>query len=162
MNAKRWLLAAVILLTSVLSAAVGFWAGFHEAWWLSAAASTLPRGSAALTHVKSIAAGRPAVAARALEADIDNGLVRGYDLVEHPLHDWLNPLWDIPFESYEKSAARLAAYRKEHASPLALQQPGAMFSRGAAVDDKAFAGLLEDGRRYAVFKIDAMVKRYAP
>ena len=163
MSARRWFLVAGFMVACVLAAAAGFWAGFREAWWLSADASALPRASASLTHLRSITAGKPAVAAQALEADVDNGLVRGYDLFEHPLRDWLNPLWGIPpLETYEKSAARLAAYRSEHASPLVTQQTNARYLRGATDEDKAFSELLEEGRRYAQFKIDAMVKRYAP
>jgi hypothetical protein len=157
---KRGLLALAFVIACGLSAAIGFWFGFREAFPLGVAADFLPRGSIAVAHLRELRAGKTGNLATALEFDVDNGLIWGNHVFSHPLRNYLNPLWgyDI-YPEYEKYATRLADYRKEHPSAL----KGDMFD-AVPPEKEQYREVyreLADGTRKSVGTINSMVERYA-
>src|SRR5688572_30784585 len=114
----RWKIALLILLACLGSAAAGFWFGFREALPLGLMAETLPRGVLATLHLKQLRSGHAETIVRGLEWEIDNGLVRGTQVLDHPLAPLFRPLWDYDvYPKYEKYAAQLADHRKLFPSP---------------------------------------------
>jgi hypothetical protein len=119
---KRWAVMFFFVAGCSLSAAVGFWFGFREAWLLGIAADLLPRGSIATQQLNALRAGKTNNVVVGLEYYVDNGLIRGHELFEHPMRSFWAPLWGLEvYPEYEKYATRLADYRKEHPS---LLKPG--------------------------------------
>jgi hypothetical protein len=82
---KRAWLVAGIFVACCFSAAGGFWFGFREALPLGLYADWLPRGVIATHLLSALRAGNTQNLATMLEFDVDNGLVWGYDLFNHPL-----------------------------------------------------------------------------
>ena len=157
---SRWKLATAIFLACLLSAAGGFWLGFREALPLGLMADNLPRGVIAVQQLAALRFGKTQNLATALEFNVDQGLVWGYDLFNHPLRPLFRPFWDFDvYPDYEKYAARLADYRRGHPSPM--NRDFLQYLPKESEDDKAtYAEFLEGARSYE-FKLNAMVKRYA-
>ncbi|HYS56874.1 MAG TPA: hypothetical protein VEM34_01915 [Burkholderiales bacterium] len=107
-----------ILVACLVSLAVGFWLGVHQAWPLGIQAEFLARGVLATQNLQALRNGKGEVVATGLEADIDNGLLFGGDFLEHPLRPFLAPALGIELSGdYEQFAVRLANYRKLYPSP---------------------------------------------
>jgi hypothetical protein len=156
---KRWTIALVLIVSCVISGAVGYWFGFREALPLGVAADFLPRGAIAIGHLKAIRSGKPANVLIMLEYDVDSGLLWADDVLRHPLRSVFEPLWGFDLSLYDEYAVRLANYRKEHPS---LMKPDAF--------DKVPPGYeqyresyreMAQGARETIKKLDAAVKRYA-
>ncbi len=149
-----------LLLACSLSAAGGFWFGFREALSLGVMADSLPRGMIAVQQLSAIRAGQTQNLATALEFNVDDGLVWGYDLFGHPLLPLFGPLWGFEVHpEYEKYAVRLADYRKGNPSPMNkefLQH----LPKATAEDSEAHDQVAESARLHA-FKLRTMVERYA-
>ncbi len=137
--------AAALLLAG---AAGGYWLGFRDAWYLSLAAETLPRGVVATHQLRYLRAGTPGPVVVGLEYDVDEGLIRGTDVLGHPLRDLFEPLWGLGVHPrYEQYATQLANHRRQHRSLL---------------DPEAFGknpGLVQDAQETRA-KIERMVERY--
>lgn len=148
-------------MSCVFSGAVGYWFGFREALYFGIAADYLPRGSIATAHLEAIRTGKTKNIITMLEFDVDQGLLYGHDLFQHPLRSYLGPLWGFDFyPEYEQYAARLAKYRKTHPSEM---KPD-MFDT-VPKDKEQFADEykeLAQGTRDNILKIEYMVNRYAP
>jgi len=157
---KRWKLTITIFMACLLSAAAGFWFGFREALPLGLMADMLPRGTIAIQQLAALRSGKTQNLATALEFDVDEGLVWGYDLFNSPMRPLFSPLWGFDvYPGYEKYAVRLANYRKVHPSPHTsdfLQN----VPKGTKEEKANYAELAEGARLYE-FKLNAMVKRYA-
>jgi hypothetical protein len=107
-----------ILIACLVSLALGFWLGFHQAWPLGVRAEFLARGVLATQSVQALRSGKGDIVTTLLESDIDNGLLIGGDFLEHPLRPFLVPALGIEIPTdYEQYAVRLANYRKLHPSP---------------------------------------------
>src|SRR5438309_2717583 len=98
-------LILLISLACVSSAALGFWFGFREALPLGLMADTLPRGVLATQHLRQLRSGHTETIVSALEYEIDSGLVRGSDVLDHPLRTLFMPVWGYDaYPKYEKYA----------------------------------------------------------
>ena len=156
----RWRIAIAILVMCLLSVAGGFWFGFREALSLGVMADSLPRGSIAIQQLAALRAGKTQNLATALEFNVDEGLIWGYDLFNHPLRPLFRPLWGFDvFPDYEKYAVRLANYRKEHPSPHTTEY--LKYLPRETTKERANYAELAEGARVYEFKLNAMVKRYA-
>ena len=157
---RRSNLTMAIFLACLLSAAGGFWVGFREALPLGVMADRLPRGSMAIQQIEALHAGKTQNLDTALEFDIDEGLIRGYDLFNNPLRPLFGPLWGFNvYPSYEQYAVRLANYRKEHPSPHTTEF--LQYIPKESAEEKANYAELAEGARLYEFKLNAMVTRYA-
>ena len=157
---RHWKLTIAILLACLISAAGGFWFGFREALPLGVMADRLPRGTMAIQQLAALRSGKTQNLDTALEFDIDEGLVWGYDLFNSPLRPLFGPLWGFDvYPGYEEYAVRLANYRREHPSP---HTTGFLkyVPRESKADKANYAELAEGARLYE-FKLNTMVKRYA-
>jgi hypothetical protein len=156
----RWRVAVLLLAGCTLSAAAGFWIGFREAWSLGAAVDLLPRGARSVAHLEYLQAGKMRPVVLGLEFDVDNGLVWGYDLVNHPLRELWGPVWGFDgYPSYERYLTRLANYRKDHPSSMRSD----MFDAPPAVRtdlQDAYREFSRGAREVAAVR-DRMVQRYA-
>jgi hypothetical protein len=114
---KRWQVAVLLAVACSLSAAAGYWEGFREAWLLGSAADLVPRGARSVAHLEALAAGKIRPVTLGLEFDVDNGLLWGYEVMNHPLRELWEPLWGIDaYPAYERYLTRLADYRQGHPS----------------------------------------------
>ena len=114
---KRWQVALLLVLACSVAAAAGYWAGFREAWILSAGLETLPRGARSVAHLEAVQAGKMRPVLLGLEFDVDNGLLWGYEVMQHPLRELWAPVWGLDiYPGYERYLTRLADYRKAHPS----------------------------------------------
>jgi hypothetical protein len=105
----------------------------------------LPRGVVAAQHLRALEAGKTDNIAISLEFDVDNGLVWGYEILEHPMRPLWGPLWGFDVgPQLEQYATRLADYRRDHPSLMR-----------AGTKDEDPQGV-EINRR-----LSAMVERYA-
>jgi hypothetical protein len=121
---KRWHIAAVVIAVCAASAAGGYWLGFRDAWTLGVAADRLPRGAAAVAHLRTIQAGSTENLKAALEFDVDSGLVWGYEVLGHPMRPLWSSLWGFDVgPELDRFAVRLADHRKDHRSPLLALKP---------------------------------------
>ena len=155
----RWKLATTILLTCLLSAAGGFWFGFREGLPLGLMADNLPRGAIAMQQLAALRSGKTQNLATELEFNVDDGLVWGYDVFNHPLRPLFGPVWGFNvYPDYEKYAVRLADYRKEHPSPMKKDFLNNV-PQDSEQDKATYAGLAEGARLYES-KLNAMVQRY--
>jgi hypothetical protein len=156
----RWKFIVLLVLACVSSGAVGFWFGFREALPLGLTAETLPRGVLATLHLKQLRSGHTETTVSALEYEVDSGLVRGSDVLDHPLRTLFTPLWGYDvYPKYEKYAVRLADHRKEHPSPTESEDFKKLM-RSLERDKTKHGELLENARLYDL-KLNAMVERYA-
>lgn len=156
----RWKAGLLILLACLGSAAAGFWLGFREALPLGLMAETLPRGVLATQHLKQLRSGHTETIVRGLEWEIDNGLVRGTDVLNHPLKPLFVPLWGYDvYPKYEKYAARLADHRRQYPSPTKSADLKTLIQQFE--QDNAKYGELIDNARLYELKLNAMVERYA-
>lgn len=156
---RRYLILAIVA-SCVMSGVVGYWFGFREALKFGVAADFLPRGVIAVYHLNALRARKPENVITMLEYDVDNGLVWGHELFEHPLRRLMRPLWGFEFfPDYEQYAVRLANYRKEHPS---LMKPDAFDSvpPGKEQYSEFYRELAVAGREN-VAKINSMIGRYA-
>ena len=146
---KRILLIAAAAALGLACAAGGYWLGFRDAWYLGIVADSLPRGVLATHQLRFLRAGTPGPVIAVLEYDVDNGLIRGAEVFDHPLRNLFAPLWGISvYPDYERYATQLANHRRQHAS---LLNPEA-FSRNPE--------LMNDARDTQA-RIARMVERYA-
>jgi hypothetical protein len=156
----RWKLVIAVLLGCLLSAAGGFWFGFREGLPLGLMADSLPRGAIAMQQLAALRSGKTQNLATALEFNVDDGLVWGYDVFNHPLRPLFGPVWAFNvYPEYEKYAVRLADYRREHPSPMKNE-----FLENLPRDseqDRANYAALSEGARLHEMKLNAMVQRYA-
>src|SRR6185436_20609151 len=95
---KRSVVALAVILACGVSAALGYWFGVRQAWTLGLAADFLPRGSIATYQLQLLRSGKPENVITGLEGDVDNGLVWGYEVLNHPMRDLWRPIWG--FEIY--------------------------------------------------------------
>ncbi|HUQ74891.1 MAG TPA: hypothetical protein VM183_09210 [Burkholderiales bacterium] len=145
---KRWQIAALLIVACALSAAAGFWVGFREGWTIGAAADLLPRGARSVAHLEALQAGKVRPVVLGLEFDVDNGLIWGYEVLNHPMRELWRPVWGLDVvPEYEGYARRLADYRQRHPSSMRSE----MFE---AVPEFA------QGAREAAARRDSMVERY--
>jgi hypothetical protein len=156
----RFRTAILYVAACVVSAAIGFWFGFREAMPLGVAADFMPRGSIAVRHLEALRAGNTQNLAISLESDVDNGLIWGYDVVNHPLRRLWKPLWGLDvYPEYEQYAVRLANYRRQHPSPF---KPDAFDKPPADRPELAeWYKELALGTRENVTRVNAMIERYA-
>jgi hypothetical protein len=157
---KRWYIALTFVVSCVGSGVAGYWFGFREALPLGVAADFLPRGVIATGHLKAFRTGKHENMITMLEYDVDNGLIWGHELFQHPLRRLMRPLWGFEFyPEYEQYAVRLANYRKEHPS---LMKPDAFDSVPPEKEQyREFYRELAVGTRENIAKINSMVERYA-
>ena len=112
---KHWRITLAFIVSCTTTAVVGYWFGFREALPLGIWADFLPRGVLAATHLTALRSGNPDAMIPMLEADVDNSLIEGDTLFQHPLRHFLGPLWGLDLlPEYEQFAVRLANYRKMH------------------------------------------------
>ena len=157
---RRWQIAALVVLASAASAAAGFWLGFREAWSVSASAEILPHAARSVAYLEAIHAGRIRPVELGLEFDVDNGLIWGYEVMNHPLRELWGPLWGLDvYPGYERHLTRLADYRRDHPSSTRAD----MFA--AAPENRPDAqDTLRDftrNEREVAKRRDEMVRRYA-
>jgi len=158
---KRPRFAAFVLLACGISAAGGYWFGFREALQLGLMADRLPRGVTATQELGVLQAGNGQHVATALEFDVDEGLVWGYDVLNHPLRNLFGPVWGFNvYPDYEKYATRLADYRRQHPSPM-TQQNFSHNKPDSSSDEAQFHAMLGEGAKLHQSKLNAMVERYA-
>ena len=139
----RWKFTLVIALACIASGAAGFWFGFREALPLGLMAESLPRGVLATQHLRQLRSGHSETIVRALEYEVDGGLVFGSDVLDHPLRSLFAPLWGYDvYPKYEKYAVRLADYRRQHASP-AKSEDFKTFLDGFEQDRAKYGELVE-------------------
>lgn len=120
----------------------------------------MPRGSIATAHLRAIRSGNTQNTITLLEFDVDNGLIFGHDVLNHPLRNLWGPLWGIQvYPQYEDYATRLANFRKQHPS---LMRPDTF---DKVPDDRPelrdFYADLAKGARESIAKRDLMIQRYA-
>jgi hypothetical protein len=157
---KRLHFATVIVLGCAVSAGLGYWAGFREAWSLGISADYLPRGVLATGEIKSLKAGKPENVFILLESEIDIGLIQGERVLDHPLRRLLNPLsgTDV-YPEFEKYAVRLANYRKKNPSSMS---PGQFEpSSKQSAEEQAVYRDIQSNIRDGVRTMDRMIERYA-
>jgi hypothetical protein len=157
---KRWHIATLVIAASLVSAGVGFWFGFREALPLGVAADFMPRGTIAARHLAALRAGNTQNLATSLEFEVDNGLIWGHDVLNHPLRHLWNPLWGWNvYPEFEQYAVRLANYRKDHPS---LMKADAFDKAPADRPDlvEAYKDLAL-GARETTAKLNLMIERYA-
>jgi hypothetical protein len=156
----RWRIGMFVVVCCLASAAAGYWFGFKEALTFGIAADFLPRGSIAAAQLEAVRAGKTENLVIALEYDVDNGLIWGHKLFDHPLRQVVGPVWGFDFyPEYEQYATRLANYRKVHPT---LMKPD-MFDEippGKEQYREEYRELAV-GTRENIANINAMVKRYA-
>lgn len=146
---KRALLVLSAAALLLAGAAGGYWLGFRDAWYLGIGADSLPRGVVATHQLRYLRAGTPGPVIAALEFDVDKGLTRGADVLDHPLRELFEPLWGIgAYPGYERYATQLANHRRQHPSLLEPE----VFGRNP--------GLVLDAQETRA-KIDRRVERYA-
>lgn len=157
---KRWHIALAFVVSCVASGAAGYWFGFREALPLGVTADFLPRGVIATGHLKALRSGKPENVILKLEYDVDNGLIWGHELFQHPLRNLMVPIWGFNFyPEYEDFAVRLANYRKKHPS---LMKPDAFDNlRPNKEQYREVYRELAHGTRENIAKINSMVERYA-
>ena len=157
---RRWQIALLVAATCAVSAAAGFWAGFREAWILGSAADVLPRGARSVAHLEAIAAGKLRPVLLGLEFDVDNGLLWGYEIMNHPLRELWTPLWGLDiYPAYERYLTRLANYRRDHPSSTRAD----MFANAPESRPDLQESLRDFNRdaSEAAARRDEMVRRYA-
>jgi hypothetical protein len=157
---KRWPIIFVFVVSCLVSGIVGYWFDFREALPFGISADFLPRGVIATGHLKALHEGKPETLITMLEFDVDNGLIWGHDLFQHPLRRLVGPLWDFNFyPEFEKYAVRLANYRKKHPS---LMKPDALdIIPPEQEQNRELYQDLAIGTRENIAKINTMVDRYA-
>jgi hypothetical protein len=157
---RRWIAIGVIVVVCGASAGVGYWVGFRDGWHTGLAADFVPRGVVALQQLQALRAGKPEIVVIGLEHDIDQGLIWGYNVFNHPMRSLWAPLWDINvYPMYEPYATRLADYRKTHPSSMS----GTLFDR-VPPDKPELKDLyreLAQSSRDAKAQLDHMIERYA-
>lgn len=157
---KPWQIGLALVLSCTASGAAGFWFGFREGLPFGLAADSLPRAVNAAGHLTELRAGKTANVMLMLEYDIDNGLIAGYDIVEHPLRGLLGPVWGFNiYPEYNKYVIRLANYRKEY--PSLLKSDASDIVPQGKEQDREFYSDVAKGNRENVGKINIMVERYA-
>ena len=155
---KRWQVALLLVVAGTACGALGFWAGFREAWSLGSGADLLSRAARSVTHLEDLQAGKTRPVVLGLEFDVDAGLLWAYDLSEYPLRKLWKPVWDLDVD-YEAYARRLADYRRDHPSSLRAE----MFSNAPEPRPDSQEAVRDFSRaaREVAARRDAMVRRYA-
>jgi hypothetical protein len=149
---KTWQLAVGLAVACLVAAAAGYWTGFRAAWSLAVAVDLAPRGARSVAHLEAIEQGKLRPVRVALEFDVDNGLIWGYEVVNHPLRGVWAPLLGLElYEHYERDLVRLANYRRDHPSGMRAE----MFQKGATESEFGRTAREASARR------DAMVQRFA-
>jgi len=121
----------------------------------------LPEGVIAMQQLSALRAGKAQNVVGALEHKLDEGLVWGYDLFNHPLRDFLGPVWGFDvYPGFEKYAVRLADYRNKNPHPRRSDEQAKGPSEGSAEEAEKRA-LLEYGAAVYEHQLKVMVERYA-
>jgi hypothetical protein len=157
---RRWQIAALLVVACAVSAAGGFWLGFREAWTVSAAADLMPRAARSVAHLEAMHAGNLRPVRLGLEFDVDNALLWGDEVMNHPLRKLWQPLWGIEvYPAYERYLTRLADYRVDHPSSTRAD----MFAAAPQTRPDLQDTLRDFSRsaREVAARRDAMVQRYA-
>jgi hypothetical protein len=157
---KRWQVALLLVVACGASSAAGYWVGFREAWTLGVAVDNLPRGARSVAHLQALQAGRLRPVTLGLEFDVDNGLMWGYEVVNHPLRGLWEPLWGLDIlPRYEQHLVRMADYRRAHPSSMRAE----MFQAppDSRPDLRESYVDFARGARAVVARRDEMVERYA-
>jgi hypothetical protein len=79
----------ILVICCGFSGATGYWFGFKEAWNLGVTVDFLPRGAIASHHLNALRAGKQENVISGFEFDVDNGLIFGTRLFNHPLRNLL-------------------------------------------------------------------------
>jgi hypothetical protein len=156
----RLRLSLLAITCCLLSGALGYWFGFREGLYFGVAADFMPRGVIATSELNALRAGNQTPVVIMLESEVDNGLIFGHDLFQHPLREAVSPVWGFSFyPEYENYAVRLANYRKEHPSQLSAD----MFDTvpQGQMEYREQYKELSVGVRESLTKINSMVARYA-
>lgn len=144
----------------IAAGAGGFWYGIREGWQLGFMADAAPRGIVATGNLNALKAGKKETVVLLLESEVDNGLLFSYQFLQHPLINYLEPVWGLgAYPDNEKYIARLAKFRKRHPSPFKADAfdvvpPG-------KESDKEFYGELAAGSHEKDRIIKEMMNRYA-
>src|SRR5436309_2544106 len=157
---QRILRIACIVAALALSAGAGFWFGLREGWSLALMADSAHIGFVAVPRLVALQTGRGAELNRALELDVDNGLMWSHHFLGSPLHGYLEPVWGINgYPNDTQELARLASYRKTHPSPTKLNSFDDVRPQSAAQDSagQSLAASLQE----RALVINEMVERYA-
>ena len=157
---KRWRLLLLLTLCCLSSAAVGFWFGFREGVPFGVVADSLPRGALATAQLNVLRSGKTDTVTTMLEYDVDNGLIFGDELFQHPLRRVVGPVWGFDFyPKYEKYAARMADYRKQHPSPMTPDMVDNL--PYAREQDRQLYQEMQAHVRENIARVNSMVERYA-
>ncbi len=151
------------LVVAFLSAGVGFWFGFRQAWTLGSTVNSVSHGVAGLQLMRSINEGRAHEATYYFESQVDAGLIGWHDVQNSTLYPFLNQLAGIDVTPGTETYVRqLAVYRKNVPSPL--WDPKGMAKVEAYLREqkpKTAENLLATSRA-AKDAMDAVVSEYAP
>jgi len=116
-------------------------------------------GMIAVPRLMAIQTGKYPELTRALEFDVDTGLIWSHYFLESPLLDFLGPVWGIGGSAQNRQELkRLASYRRTYPSPLkpdALDDvhpenpaPGGVEEGPTAIEER-LAIINDMARRYA-------------
>jgi hypothetical protein len=153
------LLVGCTFISLVLGAAGGFCFGVREAWDLALMENAAHLGMIAVPRLVAIQTDKCTELARALEFDVDNGLIWSHYFLESPLLGFLRPVWGIDSSAQNRQELNLlASYRKTNPSPL---KPNTLED---VYPETASPRAVEEGptaieQRLSI--INDMVKRYA-
>ena len=160
---KHWRGILVTLGVAVLSAGVGYWLGFRQAWDMGLMAEAAPRGVIALANIRSIDAAQTDQVKFTLEGEIDAGLLWWHEISTSPLLPVLDQLSgsDV-YPASERYIRRLAEYRKTHPSPYWDPVLNAQVDANLAAADPDLAKALAESDRAGREAIDSVIAEYAP
>ncbi len=143
----------------VRSCSGGFWTGVREGWNLALMENSFSIGASALPRLAAVRSGSASELNRAVEFDVDSGLIWSHHFLDSPLSGFLAPVWGIGASARNpQSIMRLANYRKTYPSPTKADVFDDVIPRTATrrEDNQGSTGIEE---RLAI--ISDMVKRYA-
>ncbi len=122
-----------------------------------------PRGVVGLQLMRSIDAGRAHEATYYFESQVDSGLMFWHDVQNSALYPFLNQLSGTDVTpGAEKYVRQLAAFRKDHPSPLWDPEDMAEVETYLREHKPKTAEDLLKGSREAQAAMDAVVLEYAP
>ena len=159
---KRHLIFGTVTLLLALVAGVGgYWLGFlyGSRWGLMA--DGLPRGVVAVGNLHLLERGHPDSVRFYLETEVDSGLMDWDQLERFPLRSAFNTLYgDNVIPGYEGYVRKLAAYRKEHPSPLDDPSLTQQTIQHIREQDPAMAQEMQEGDSLRRQRIQELLKKY--
>ena len=159
---RNWHVAALCLVVALISAGMGFWFGFRQAWTLGAMVDAVPRGAVGIQLMQRIKAGETSDATYYFESQIDSGLMFWHDVKNSPLYPFLNQLSGSDVTpGTDKSVRHLAVFRKRNPSPLWDPVAMARVDFNIASADPEFAKELAASSRDAKAAMDSVIAEYA-